>query len=1183
MDSWQTNPKNIGLTSTMRDELRQWLRFIRGQSHVLRNYPHLVFQEAANQPRTAAPALASEARGVRNENRPWIRWHNKPEALDPCILILEEHRGRVRACGFSPDASQILSASDDCTLRVWDAESGTRLAVLTGHTKAVTHCAWFPDGRRILSASDDRTLRVWNAVTGEALATLEGEGLAVLSPDGKSIAAAPWHALTIWDLESGAAVTKLSGHSDGLLECSFSADSSKLVSAGRDKMIRVWDAMTGCLITAISDGATPFTCSMDGKRIVAPSPGNEKQVEHLSVPRPQVWDVNNGMAIASLEGAEPPFAFSADGRQIVSSSWVDRILRMYRPALKNKPHYTLRIWDTESGQPLAVIDEGHTEAISRCAFSPDGLLVVSASLDNTLKLWNWYSGEHVATLADHLGWVNDCAFSADGRHIVSASNDTTLRVWDVQTSQSIATLCGHSKGVNACAYSLDGSRIISVSDDETIRVWDGSSGEPIAVIPVSAPWTRKLTHSPNAREVVVAPDFTAFEIWDVDTATRRSRFPANWPMAFSSRGRSLAAGSFETIKLWDASTLEETAVFGTHTGRIKVCSYSADGKRIASSSGRTIEIIDADTGVLAATLDGHTETVTSCRFSPDGRKVVSASLDQTLKVWDVATGVAVISLTHPSMLNDCAISPDGNTIVSASDDATLRLYDANSGELMGSLVGHTRSVTGCSFSPRGDRIASSSGDQTVRVWEASALNDLTSQSSSCGWQIARHLTVSADKKLVAVNIHGTASLKTEGATHFVRDLDPIEAFARRDKPRPGVTYYGKFSSDSKRVQVHNAEDGRVLGIIPSENNGRPVFMPDRSEVLSGNDTGVQLYDALTGEEIGSFEAEKPEAYAVSPDGARVGIVDRKGLSLWDQRTGQNIGRVLEGNSVWDCAFSPDGRQIVAVSRGSLKLFDADSREIRATLTTSQTLNWHTAFPCEFSPDGEMVGLSVDYDVLVWNVHTGELVAKLEGSPQGPQGIPWTFSPNCKYIAFASGKTEIAIWDVRQKRVLLSQKQKVSTFIDGCLWSPDGSLLVTTAHNKLVVLSARDLTPIGWFDKFNIESAGFLGPTKLVLGDDRAGVHLLHLINVKPSESIVTPVHLYRFDRHDYDQKPSVVCPSCGNRFVLNQNIIDAIHNGEPSSQVGKGSSTDPLFISACTICTAPLRINQCFQGQPKRF
>ena len=98
-----------------------------------------------------------------------------------------------------------------------------------------------------------------------------------------------------------------------------------------------------------------------------------------------------------------------------------------------------------------------------CAVSPDGAFIVSASWDNTLKVWDARSGEARLTLQGHTDWVNGCAVSPDGAWIVSASGDKTLKVWDARTGEARLTLHGHTDRVSGCAVSPDGAFIVSAS------------------------------------------------------------------------------------------------------------------------------------------------------------------------------------------------------------------------------------------------------------------------------------------------------------------------------------------------------------------------------------------------------------------------------------------------------------------------------------------------------------------------------------------------------------------------------------------------------------------------------------------------------------------------------------------------------------------------------------------------
>jgi hypothetical protein len=128
--------------------------------------------------------------------------------------------------------------------------------------------------------------------------------------------------------------------------------------------------------------------------------------------------------------------------------------------------------------------QGHTNDVTGCAYSPDGRWIVSASYDQTLKVWDASSGTAHLTLQGYTDWLRGCTYSPDGRWIVSASSDQTLKVWDASSGTAHLTLRGHAGSVTGCAYSPDGRWIVSASRDHTLKVWDVKTGRSPAVLRV---------------------------------------------------------------------------------------------------------------------------------------------------------------------------------------------------------------------------------------------------------------------------------------------------------------------------------------------------------------------------------------------------------------------------------------------------------------------------------------------------------------------------------------------------------------------------------------------------------------------------------------------------------------------------------------------------------------------------
>ncbi|MCP5230879.1 MAG: pentapeptide repeat-containing protein [Zoogloeaceae bacterium] len=208
------------------------------------------------------------------------------------------------------------------------------------------------------------------------------------------------------------------GHADvgraDLTACTFSPDGTRLVSAGDDDSVRVWDAVSGEMLRTLR--------------------GHEGRV--LSC------------------------AWSADGARLASAGADDSV----------------RVWDAASGEALRTL-RGHQGGVWSCAWSADGTRLASAGDDGSVRVWDAASGAALRTLRGHEGGVLSCAWSADGTRLASAGSDGSVRVWDAASGEALRTLRGHEGSVTSCAWSAAGTQLASVGGDGSLRVWDAASGE----------------------------------------------------------------------------------------------------------------------------------------------------------------------------------------------------------------------------------------------------------------------------------------------------------------------------------------------------------------------------------------------------------------------------------------------------------------------------------------------------------------------------------------------------------------------------------------------------------------------------------------------------------------------------------------------------------------------------------
>ena len=148
-------------------------------------------------------------------------------------------------------------------------------------------------------------------------------------------------------------------------------------------------------------------------------------------------------------------AFYGDGSYIISGSY------------DNSVH----MWDAWSGVELKVFN-GHTGSVQSVAFSSDGTYIVSGSDDGSVRVWDALSGVELQVLNGHTDHVQSVAFSGDGTHIVSGSWDKSVWVWDALSGETLNVFNGHTDCVWSVAFSSDGTHIVSGSSDRSVQVWD---------------------------------------------------------------------------------------------------------------------------------------------------------------------------------------------------------------------------------------------------------------------------------------------------------------------------------------------------------------------------------------------------------------------------------------------------------------------------------------------------------------------------------------------------------------------------------------------------------------------------------------------------------------------------------------------------------------------------------------
>jgi WD40 repeat protein/serine/threonine protein kinase len=415
----------------------------------------------------------------------------------------------------------------------------------------------------------------------------------------------------------------------------------------------------------------------------------------------QLW-----RAQLSHRGAVTCAAFSSDGARVVTAS----------------ADNTARIWDA-SGAPLGP-PLVHQSSVVGAAFSLDGARVVTASFDNAARVWDAATGKPLGPPLQHRYIVNSAAFSPDGARVVTASADSTARVWNAATGAPLGRPLEHQGPVSMAAFSPDGARVVTASADHTARVWDAATGRPLGRPLEHRAGVNSAAFSPDGTRIVTASTDDTARVWDA--ATGRSVSP---PLehqgnvngaAFSPDGaRVVTASADDTARVWDAATGRPLSPPLVHQDNVSGAAFSRDGARVVTASwDTTARVWDAATGKPLFSRLEHQGNVNGAAFSPDGARVVTASDDGTARVWSLTATESHDASAAPPALAGSANSPDGARVVITGDDHTARVRDAATGKPLSPPLEHQRPIASAAFSPDGGRVVTASADGTARIWDA---------------------------------------------------------------------------------------------------------------------------------------------------------------------------------------------------------------------------------------------------------------------------------------------------------------------------------------------------------------------------------------------------------------------------------------------------------------------------------
>jgi WD40 repeat protein len=439
---------------------------------------------------------------------------------------------QVTAAAFSPDGKTI-AITGFATLFLFDAETGKERLTLAGR-RGMNSVLYSPDGKQLATTTSDGAIQLWDAVAGTRLGACEIPGGRVaFTAEGKALA---WvlqsMSLALWEVPSGKRLTPAEeGHPGPIFALAFAPDRNRVLSAGQDGTVCVWDLGTSRQVRRIvlqDEEARRYaprtfhglTISPDGRHLAAASAySNSTRLYDLATGRVvcdfegghsggdarllfspdgtvlatgeqqgqfRLLEVHTGREVARLKTSRPRLeqvgglAFSPDSKVFV-------LLHSYyvpgTPGQMSELH-RVRVSDGKDiGPPIQV-----TKGLRGLAFSPDGKVIASAT-GAAIESWDVDTGKALRPLAPATpGHIQNVAFSPDGRTLACSMAIPTGRgepelgilLFERASGGIRARLSGQLQHIVHLAYSLDGGMLASSGADGTILLWDLTGRRAVA-------------------------------------------------------------------------------------------------------------------------------------------------------------------------------------------------------------------------------------------------------------------------------------------------------------------------------------------------------------------------------------------------------------------------------------------------------------------------------------------------------------------------------------------------------------------------------------------------------------------------------------------------------------------------------------------------------------------------------
>ena len=685
-------------------------------------------------------------------------------------------------------------------------------------------------------------------------------------------------------LNSGC-ISTIEAHSKGINCLCLSPDMKRILSAGKDYSIKLWDFKTKKCLHPFNLGypkSIKTVCFSPDGNMALFGGGNTFEMELWDLDDPEKEKIIRKYGEHSNDINE--VCFSSDGKKALSGS----------------SDGTIKLWNVDSGECEYTL-EGHMSGVTSVCFSADDTKIISGGgncsvkmwgkkecVDSSVKVWDIKEIECVRSFKKHTKSIESVRFSPNALTILSGSCDGTMKLYDVSQRKVIHSFEGHSGPIYSVCFNRDGSRAFSGSKDGTMKIWNTRTGACIRTfeaggavhsvcfsskgvltgdsngkiklwrLPKADPSFEMILSDIHSTELTAGQTRLFFSlVYEIESIVKDENISTALIKLEKLRAvRSFGNSDiyFSVIRVISQFCILGNKIINQATKKINLgfsirsfC-LTPDGKNVLlgpKNWDKPVEMCDLSTGQSNPVFKNNTHPVCSICCNPNGKYALSGSLDNNImQSWDIKTGKDVKEFPQTGSAKMVCFSPDSKFAASIQDHI-IKLWDVSSGAYIRPFNGHTKQINSFCFSPDGKYILSGGADNNLKLWNCNS---------------------------------GTCIKNFKGHDHEI-------------------------------VSV--------------------CFSPNGHQVLSGSwDKKVILWDIFTGMQLRTIEIDNGNVgmACISPDGFKVLVVDKNNpvMSLWDLHSGSCI-HVFEGQAdkFISACFNADGTKIISSNGKAIFVYDIE--------------------------------------------------------------------------------------------------------------------------------------------------------------------------------------------------------------------------------------------------------------------